>query len=628
VTLEFADPALTGGASRPVEPLFGAHYLTIMRLCMRQLGDRNDAEDATQETFRRAYQQRHYVVGDALPWLLTVARNVCVDELRRRNSNRGALERTVALRAVRVEPETIDGEGNPERVVVGRMFVGELLGQLTPAERRVVAGRVLSDESGGEAASAMGITASTTRVLFARAREKLRRYLENGQSVLGVVGLTGWRTIRGVRRRALERSWALQPRSELLLPALAVSALLGGTGGPTAAQAVAPVGAERPAGMAPALDGTAGRPGGVAPGAVSARAVALAAPTSARPAPAVTPQAPQAPVGLLAPPDPYQFTATDFQPSPDYSHDHTLLMVGWGSNGCAGCQQIFRSTDGGAGWTYVGGSGLQSDHIYLPPGSAALTHFYAAGNNVLQVTNDGGNTFQTLLPQAGMTSAAPTWLGTQLVQADLTMSFIGSTGVPQVVAAFGATRLAASAPVVLPSPGGFTAFEAVQDYVLGGPDTLLQCTAGGCVTRAQLPVSGPVQIFPAPDYATSHTLAVVGGGVAVSHDGGATFQLVSTEAVSDASLIAGPSGPRLVAVDAPQAGRPVTTLAYSDDLGATWHQAGISPSANAGTTVHTPRLLRAGRLIAWAADARLVGRGIYICSANGERWSRCTADGA
>jgi hypothetical protein len=208
------------------------------------------------------------------------------------------------------------------------------------------------------------------------------------------------------------------------------------------------------------------------------------------------------------------------------------------------------------------------------------------------------------------------------------MSFIGSTGVPQVVAAFGPTRLAVSPPVVLPAPGGFTAFVAVQDYVLGGTDALLQCTVGGCVTRTQLPLSGPVQIVPAPDYATSHTLAVIGGGVAMSHDEGATFQLISSEVVSDASLVTGPSGPRLVAVDVPQPGRPATTLAYSDDLGATWHRARISPSAHVGSGVHTPRMLRPGRVIASATDAAGVAGSVYICSADGEQWSRCTADGA
>jgi len=134
VTLEFADPALNGGASRLMDPAFRAHYFTILRLCMRQLGDRSDAEDAAQETFRRALQQREGMIGDPLPWLITVARNVCIDELRRRRTGRGAVERTVA----RTSESLSDGEitENPERVVVGRMFVNELLRQLTPAERR------------------------------------------------------------------------------------------------------------------------------------------------------------------------------------------------------------------------------------------------------------------------------------------------------------------------------------------------------------------------------------------------------------------------------------------------------------------------------------------------------------
>src|SRR3982074_3563566 len=138
MTLEFADPVLTGGAPpRRPELYFSAHYLSVMRVCMRQLGDHNDAEDATQETFRRALQQGIGAVEDPLPWLLTVARNVCVDELRRRRSGQTALKHEVAVRA-NTRTRTEDPNCNPEPMVVGRMFVGELLGRLTPAERRAV----------------------------------------------------------------------------------------------------------------------------------------------------------------------------------------------------------------------------------------------------------------------------------------------------------------------------------------------------------------------------------------------------------------------------------------------------------------------------------------------------------
>ncbi len=232
MTLDFAEPALDGGASRRIDPAFRAHYLTIFRLCMRQLGDPCDAEDAAQETFRRALQQQGGVVGDPLPWLITVARNVCIDELRRRRSGRDALVRS-ATRAITPDPDG-DGVTNPERVVVGRMFVNELLDCLTPAERRVVAGSLIDGRSGGELAASLGVTASTARVLLARARGKLRRYLEDGQALVTGGAFAGWRGAERLRQRLLSRPLALQARPEMLLPALVMTAVVSGATGSAA----------------------------------------------------------------------------------------------------------------------------------------------------------------------------------------------------------------------------------------------------------------------------------------------------------------------------------------------------------------------------------------------------------
>src|SRR5258708_27983944 len=112
MTLEFADPVLTGGTpTRRPDLYFSAHYLSVMRAGMRQLGDHNDAEDATQETFRRALQQGIGEVEDPLPWLLTVARNVCVDELRRRRTGQTTLKHELAVRA-NTRARTDDPTGN------------------------------------------------------------------------------------------------------------------------------------------------------------------------------------------------------------------------------------------------------------------------------------------------------------------------------------------------------------------------------------------------------------------------------------------------------------------------------------------------------------------------------------
>ena len=617
MTLETADPVLAGeSATRQAEGYFGVHYLAIMRVCLRQLGDRNDAEDATQETFRRAIQQRDCMTGDPLPWLLTVARNVCIDELRRRRNGRGALER-----AGGAQPDHVEGEGNPEGVVVGRLFVGELLERLTPAERRVIARRVLIGESGAEASAAMGVTASTARVLLARAKDKLRRYVNDTHGLLGLAGFTCWRAAHGLRRRVLGRSFVLQGRAELLLPALVASAMLGGQG---AAAVAGPVDGTIERTVAHRLNPDPAEHMG---GSVAAAAPTLqqAPPTAMQPwaGGLASPAGPSAPsVGLLPPPDPYKVGVTDFEPSPNYSTDHTILMVGEGDCYIA-CNQLYRSTDGGATWTYTPTQGLQSTRLLIPASTYPGGRFYAAGGNLLQLTTDGGASFHNASPTGRFAAVAPPWLGARVLSADLALWLVGSSQAPQALAAFPPSTMAQSDPVILQSPGGFVVLLAVENQLTGGQDTLLRCTAAGCAAAAQIPLAGRVQLIPSPTYDVDHTLAAIGGGVAISHDGGASFQPASSEPVFDATLTAGPNGLRMVAVDPALGGSSDYALGYSDDLGHTWHGATMAAAAHATPYVRSPRLIAPGQLIASAGDARHPGLYVFVCSGDGALWSTC-----
>lgn len=58
----------------------------VFNLCYRMLGNAQDAEDAAQETFMRAYQAlKRYDNSRAFStWLLSIAAHYCVDQIRKR----------------------------------------------------------------------------------------------------------------------------------------------------------------------------------------------------------------------------------------------------------------------------------------------------------------------------------------------------------------------------------------------------------------------------------------------------------------------------------------------------------------------------------------------------------------
>ncbi|MGB7761796.1 MAG: sigma-70 family RNA polymerase sigma factor [Bryobacteraceae bacterium] len=65
--------------------LFARHRKRVFYACRGFFSDSQAAEDATQETFLRAYRNiRGFQEGDFSGWLMRIAKNVCIDEWRRR----------------------------------------------------------------------------------------------------------------------------------------------------------------------------------------------------------------------------------------------------------------------------------------------------------------------------------------------------------------------------------------------------------------------------------------------------------------------------------------------------------------------------------------------------------------
>src|SRR5437762_3845020 len=72
---------------RPMDRLTGLYRMygpIIYARCMRLLGDRAAAEDATQETFIRVHRHLHKAPDEALGWIYRIATNYCLNEIRNR----------------------------------------------------------------------------------------------------------------------------------------------------------------------------------------------------------------------------------------------------------------------------------------------------------------------------------------------------------------------------------------------------------------------------------------------------------------------------------------------------------------------------------------------------------------
>ena len=137
------------------------------------LGNRQEAEDAAQECFLRAYRRIGAFRGEAplQTWLLRICRNHCLDRLRARPSVQlvelhadlaeGAGDTTVAGAALRVDRE---------RLV-------SALGALPDALQQAIVLRELRGLSYEEVATALDVPIGTVRSRLSAARAQMRASL-------------------------------------------------------------------------------------------------------------------------------------------------------------------------------------------------------------------------------------------------------------------------------------------------------------------------------------------------------------------------------------------------------------------------------------------------------------------
>lgn len=149
----------------------------VFSLCLRQLGQRQAAEDATQEAFIAAWQGLAGLRGPFRPWLLRIAVNACTDELRRRGRRRSASLETALEEGM---PEPPDKDPSPEKLALDAETRSKLeaLLQKLPAEQRLVV--VLCDVEGldyAEIASILQTNLGTVKSRIARGRARLRELL-------------------------------------------------------------------------------------------------------------------------------------------------------------------------------------------------------------------------------------------------------------------------------------------------------------------------------------------------------------------------------------------------------------------------------------------------------------------
>ena len=176
ITRELDDGALAerarDGSRRAFSELVRRHQAVVYRSCYRILGNREDAKDASQEAFVRAYRKLDTFRGGSTfrTWMLRVAMNVSLNERGRRELPRAHVGFA----------ESVAGPESPEAELMSSEAatqVHQALQLVRPDHRAAIVLRDLEGLTYRETAEVLGITEGTAKSWVHRGREGLKGLL-------------------------------------------------------------------------------------------------------------------------------------------------------------------------------------------------------------------------------------------------------------------------------------------------------------------------------------------------------------------------------------------------------------------------------------------------------------------
>jgi RNA polymerase sigma factor (sigma-70 family) len=177
------------GDVRAYEELVRRYQDVAFRLAYTILGSAEEAEDAAQEGFVRAYHalDRFRRGAPLRPWLLTIVANVA-------RSRRATTARRSTLTLQAAATTSDDSAQSPEAVALIAEQRRELLGAvhaLRDDDQRVIAYRYFLDLSEAEMAAVLGCARGTVKSRLSRALGRLRQQLAPGAPATGDGGRHG-----------------------------------------------------------------------------------------------------------------------------------------------------------------------------------------------------------------------------------------------------------------------------------------------------------------------------------------------------------------------------------------------------------------------------------------------------
>lgn len=160
----------------------------IFNLILRMVGDREDAEELTVETFLNAYRAWGRFRGDARvsTWLHQIAVNNCKNRFKQRDRQRErepiSLDDSIETDSGELSREVADWRTAPERVLMDQEMTSQIqkaVEALPPEYRTVLVLSLMEDMSYEQIAQITNLSVPAVKTRLHRARNRMKQRLEH-----------------------------------------------------------------------------------------------------------------------------------------------------------------------------------------------------------------------------------------------------------------------------------------------------------------------------------------------------------------------------------------------------------------------------------------------------------------
>jgi RNA polymerase sigma-70 factor (ECF subfamily) len=183
-----SDPELVAMAKAGDKDAFGLlverHESKVYGLCLKMLGNPEDAEDVLQEVFIKAFQALPGFREEARfsTWLYRIAHNACLMRIRKKKLETVSLDRPLDVEEGNIQRDVTDWSTDPRADVMSEELSSVLtqhINELSPDNRIVFVLRDIHGLSTDDTASVLGLSVPAVKSRLHRARLYLRERLSD-----------------------------------------------------------------------------------------------------------------------------------------------------------------------------------------------------------------------------------------------------------------------------------------------------------------------------------------------------------------------------------------------------------------------------------------------------------------